>query len=449
MKEKWLRMIGLGLVVCLGLATQSLAAKGGTPGKPGGEDPPPDPDPTFPFTYQRVDLEPVPGQTGTFLTQSLNDTGGICGTYETEDVPGGFYYWTFRWAPAADGRSYHAEQIELLDLNYWYYSALDGYLINNRGELAGVHSYPNGPPVPWLFDEEMVTNSVFTAVLYDADGTRHNLWSTNPDDMSRSCAINNLGEVVIVDCRDRTPSEAEYDDPAYRHWNDIVASYIVSPLDTDGDGAGDCWFIDNDGDGTNDLALPLGIANPYTAINSVGVITLSGEGIIVPDFEDADGDGNPWFADANGDGVNERIFGLPTASEKETSISNDITDSGVIAGACRPDNGGAYATIWPTWDSEPVVLPAPKEKLDKYSVNHVNANGTALGDYSLWVTRKGMRPNRAYVSGDFIYYDGISYLIGNVPTSDGSLIRSMSDLNDSGTILSYYGTLYIPVNPEP
>ena len=54
MKAKWLCMIGLGLaVVCFGLATQSPAAKGGIPGKPGGEDPPPDPDPGLPFTYER------------------------------------------------------------------------------------------------------------------------------------------------------------------------------------------------------------------------------------------------------------------------------------------------------------------------------------------------------------------------------------------------------------
>jgi hypothetical protein len=443
MKTKWYSMIRLGLaVVCLGLVSQSPAKK---PVKP---PPNPEPETGFPFTYQRADLEPVPGQIGTFTTQSLNNDGVICGVYETEDVPGGYHYWSFRWAPAANGMSYPAEQIELLDISYWYDRDLGGLYINNRGEVAGVYSYPNGPPIPsWWFDGVMVTNSVFSAVLYDTDGIRHNLWSTDPDDMSRSCAVNNVGEVVIVDCRDRTPSDAEYEDFSDRYWSDVVATYIVSPLDTDGDGVGDCWFVDN-GSGTNALALPLGIASAPTAINSDGVITLSGGGgVIVPDFDDVDGDGNYWFADTNLDGVNDRIFGLRTAGG--TAVARDITDSGLIAGACSPDNAGAYATIWPTLDSDPVVVPPPKEKLDSYSVSHVNANATALGSYNIWVTRKGMRPNRVLATGFFIYYDGVSYPTGDVPTSDGSYITQISDLNESGTILCWYGNLYIPAYPEP
>lgn len=113
--------------------------------------------------------------------------------------------------------------------------------------------------------------------------------------------------------------------------------HVIVPRNYEPDGLGTVWFEDADQDGENDLAYELGGSYIPTDINDAGRITLNSGGrksrahIAMPDWEDSDGDGNPYFADRNGDGRNDQILDLPTR-EGKTSKAEAVNNLGQVAG---------------------------------------------------------------------------------------------------------------------
>jgi len=145
---------------------------------------------------------------------------------------------------------------------------------------------------------------------------------------SRAFAINNHGQVIGY-----TNGQA----------------FIVNPLDSDGDGEPDTWFVD-DGMGGNALMIGLGTLlagengdSSYVyafGINDSGQVvgfSTTDDGrrafILTPEDTDADGVPDMWNRDDNGDGANDLMVNLGNLPlEGNESIAYAISNSGYVCG---------------------------------------------------------------------------------------------------------------------
>ena len=182
-------------------------------------------------------------------------------------------------------------------------------------------------------------------------------------------------------------------------------AFVVVPEDTDGDGKPDTWFRDTNLDGSNDLMFRLGPdvnsegTEPH-AINDFGWVvgndvTLEWGDmpfLVIP--QDANGDGKPdtWFADANGDGVNDLMRHLPFSKD-----AADVNNQGQIV--------GSSARLWEvvvagdgTVTVTTTQLPTPSP-FDRWYAGAINDSGQVVGsaqirkgdlDPVLWQKDKGM-----------------------------------------------------------
>jgi uncharacterized membrane protein len=114
----------------------------------------------------------------------------------------------------------------------------------------------------------------------------------------------------------------------------VKMGFVIRP-EKDATGVPVTWFRDGNGDEINDLMFLLepnanadGV-EPY-AINDSGWVvgkdfTPTGYGafVIIPDYELP----NPWFADQNGDGINDLIIHL------DASHAHDVNNAGQIVGS--------------------------------------------------------------------------------------------------------------------
>ncbi len=117
-------------------------------------------------------------------------------------------------------------------------------------------------------------------------------------------------------------------------------SCVIVPKDTNGDGVPETWFEDLNGDGINDLLNMIAPASgPHffqpRAINDAGQVILNcvrgPERLVTPDFTDTDGDGNPWYADVNGDGTNDLMVAFIGLGGAGAYVA-DINSPGQVAG---------------------------------------------------------------------------------------------------------------------
>jgi uncharacterized membrane protein len=97
-----------------------------------------------------------------------------------------------------------------------------------------------------------------------------------------------------------------------------LQAYLLNPLDTNGDGQPDTWFLDADSDGQNDLITGLGGVSNAHAVNDAGQVLglvadpgVTGQ-LCLLDPLDTDNDGRPdcWFVDSDNDGFNDLVVPL-------------------------------------------------------------------------------------------------------------------------------------------
>jgi len=63
--------------------------------------------------------------------------------------------------------------------------------------------------------------------------------------------------------------------------------------------------------------------------------------LLTPDYSDADGDGNPWFADTNSDGYNDLLVTLEPPAPGMSFQVVDLNNLGQVAG-----QSGGHAVRW-------------------------------------------------------------------------------------------------------
>lgn len=211
--------------------------------------------------------------------------------------------------------------------------------------------------------------------------------------------------------------------------NAPIQFFLIDPLDTDGDGAPDTWFVD-DGFGGNALMVDVTVVPPAAdgidyhpphisdsgwVILNQAVSGLLQPFVIIP--QDADGDGNPdtWFRDADGDGTNDLAHELAKPKGKG-AWANGLNSGGLVVGRTEFD-----ATVWtvtPDGGSKGSSLATPKGPYPHgfTSAHAVNAAGQIVGN--------------AY------YQDNQNYSLN----SDNACL--WQDASDKGTLLDGYENVY-------
>ena len=297
------------------------------------------------------------------------------------------------------------------------YQSWGGWDINDAGWVAGLSTLDDGTnwyesPTIWVGNTPIDLSYVTTSAWGILD-----TWATG---------INNLGLVVIG------PD---------LYWRDCdIPSYVVVPKDNDGDGVPDTWFEDKNGDGLNDLLKLIAPPSGYNAqegfwthifeprgINDAGQIILNpwtgSPCRLTPDHADADGDGNPWYADANGDGFNDlmvELIGLGGAY----SYAADINVAGQVVG-----NSNNRAVVWNFAGETQTVtdLGLLSKSVKAMNAKAINDAGQIVG-------------NAFFQKGEtaFLVYKGTMYdLATRLTNGAGWANLQASDINNQGCIIGY------------
>ena len=395
----------LGLALACGLLTFAVTTQAAKPPKP-------PPTPTGP-AYRIVSLGSLGGPP--VSVSSINEAGqvtggGHSGDYQSipfvvtpESSSQGPVY--FRDTSPADGIN---DLIRPLPIPP---GARDSWPenINNRGIVAGSY-LPPGPDSPY----------------------RAMIWAgETPVDLGIVCAedtfafsINNLGLAVTG------PGQ---------WWEIYAPCHVVVPKDSDGDSAPDTWFEDANADGVNDLLKLVSLPSDYDPVYELWWTLLSPEGIndngqiildgwqgggflLRPDYTDADGDGNPWYADTNGDDFNDLLVEL-IGLGGDDSYAKDINAAGQVVGS---SNKRAVR-----WDIEPdgrqtaTDLGLLSKSVRSMGAAAINDNGEIVGNASFTSSRTA-----------FLYKNGKLYDLAAVLTNGTGWEKlSASDINNQGIIV--------------
>ena len=383
----------LGLALACGTLTFTTATQAAKPPKP-------PPTPTGP-TYKIVAL----GALGGNWAYAINEPGWAAGyasggafVVVPEASANGPVY--FRDTSPADG--INDLMIHLPGLDPALVAIAQG--INDAGLIVGRSYVPGG-------------TQVIRSTLW-LDGLPVNLADAT-DTGSTAADISNPGVVV-------TSSEGN--------------AYVIVPEDTNGDGVADNWVRDDNGDGLNDLrqlAAPLFFNQPDVygtdwpiyfepqAINDGGQIVLFANGgigyyVLTPDHTDADANGNPWYADVNGDGFNDLLVRLQSAGE-----ANDINLAGQVVGragdrAVRWDFNGGTQTV---------------TDLGSLGTSVKRMRATAINDAGQILGRADFKNGS---TAGFVYYKGAMYNLANCLTNgSGWANLGALDVNNQGYIIGY------------
>ncbi len=398
------RWLGLALACgALTFATSSQAAK----------PPKPPPIPTGP-AYRIVSLGTLGGLR--FGPSAINHVGWVAGggwkatggslacVVVPEPSANGPVY--FRDTSPADGINDLIQELPGLPAaqGAWVYD------INDSGGVAGACIMDNGS---WSHE---------TATIW-AGNTPIDLGYVEEEE-TYAYGINNLGLAV-------TGPELQYYSSA--------PCYVVVPKDNDGDGVPDTWFEDLNGDGVNDLfkliAPQLGY-NPDTGLwtdlfapegglNDAGQIVLNrwgGPGFrLTPDYTDADRDGNPWYADANGDGFNDLMAELIGLGGSGSGVAA-INAAGQVVGG---SNGRAVRWDFAADGTQTITdLGTLSRKQEGMWANGLNDVGQIVGEVMF-------RDDRT----SFLFQNGKLYdLAALLVNGAGWTSLAASDINNQGII---------------
>jgi probable HAF family extracellular repeat protein len=148
---------------------------------------------------------------------------------------------------------------------------------------------------------------------------------------------------------------------------------------------------------------------------------------LVPDFTDADGDGNPWFADANGDNFNDLMVELIPLSVEYPSYSpyaTDLNAAGQVVGA-----SDKRAVLWNfAADGTQTVT-----DLGQISGREENIYATAINDTGQIV---GVASYRKSVKAAFLVDDGQMYDLAECLTNGAGWANlQANDINNQGRIV--------------
>ncbi len=251
----------------------------------------------------------------------------------------------------------------------------------------------------------------------------------------------------------------------------LIHAFLLTPEDTDGNGAPDRWFRDSNIDGKNDLMLDLG-ANSYAYdVNNAGrVVGLLGTGSyqhafrwqngIMTDLGTLGGDSSNATA-INDAGQVTGVSGTSTGGSSaflwQGSVmhdiggsASDINQSGQVAGA-----SGSYATVWTpttpngtTGSFQPLGV-LPRDLWDPFyqfdgeasGASAVNDLGTVVGSSVAWYTAYDLEGNTYpfATSRGFVWADGV---MEELPT-----LQNAVAINNAGQIVGNGPYSYIGESP--
>jgi len=210
-------------------------------------------------------------------------------------------------------------------------------------------------------------------------------------------------------------------------------SYLITPEDNDGDGIPDLWFKDADGDSLNDLLIDLGESFSRRDINDAGLIAgmsgyVSGF-VLVP--EDTNGDGAPdsWWRDDDGDGYNDLLVELSPLGSGETLSVEGINPWGQIAGSSTTGSRKDRKEHAVRWENDGTATDLGVFKdWDFARGMGINADGDVVG----WGRTTGD------VDVAFLWTDGEMYkLLDLLTDAQGIAEIAAHDINGAGFIVGY------------
>ena len=283
------------------------------------------------------------------------------------------------------------------------------YGLNDAGWVVGASN------VPVVIDGELEEHGRKSTLWLDHTPIHVDEGPRGPFPANEAYGVNNRGVVMLG------MAMPEFGDECF-------SGFVAVPGDADKNGIPDTWCSDEDGDGVNDLLKLVQVAQRWglgmAAINEAGQIVMSVDGRghrLTPDTDDSDGDGNPWFADVNADGINDllvKLIGLDGAYGN----AYDINEAGQVVGssaarAVRWDFAGGIQKI--------ADLGALSKGVRSMRANAINDKGQIVGTASYRNYRT------SFLVHDGTMHDLAALLVNGAGWSNLSAV----DLNNRGYLI--------------